>query len=160
MPATEEFVSRPRKSTAVSRARPAGPTPDLCVRRVRGMGRGVFAGRPFRKGEVIEVCPVVPLTRAEERKCRGTVLDRYFFAWDQPGYVVALVLGYGMVYNTSPDPNARFTQRWTTGDMVYRAARDIAAGEQILVDYGWAAGEFDIPAPARARRRVSRPSSS
>ena len=102
-----------RKPTALSRVprapRPARPA--LIVRKVRGMGRGVFAGRRYRKGEVIEVCPVVPLTRREEQKCRGGVLDRYFFAWNEPGFTVAVVLGLGMVYNTSPDPNARFTQR-------------------------------------------------
>src|SRR3954468_18681958 len=101
-------VSRRSLAKGVRQDRPA-----LYVRRVRGMGRGVFAGRRFKRGEVIEVCPVVPLTRREERQCRGTVLDRYFFAWNEPGYVVAMVLGLGCVYNTSPDPNARFRQRWS-----------------------------------------------
>jgi SET domain-containing protein len=36
--------------------------------------------------------------------------------------------------------------------MVYRAARDIEPGEQILVNYEWAPGEFDIP-PPRPRRK-------
>jgi uncharacterized protein len=146
-----------RKPTALSRVRDASrsPEPALYVKKVRGMGRGVFAGRRYRKGEVIEVCPVVPMTRREERACRGGVLDRYFFAWDEPGYVVAIVLGYGCVYNTAPDPNASFTQRWATGDMVYRAARDIEPGEQIFVNYGWAAGEFDIPADGRRTGRKS-----
>jgi len=150
-------VAASRRSLAKA-VRSARTRPALYVRGVRGMGRGVFAGRRFHKGEVIEVCPVVPLTRGEERKCRGTVLDRYFFAWDEAGYVVAMVLGLGCVYNTSPDPNARFSQRWSTRDMVYRAARDIEPGEQIFVDYEWAPGEFDIPAarPKRTPRKSQR----
>jgi uncharacterized protein len=147
-----------RKQVTLSRGRitPRPPEPALFIRTVRGMGRGVFAGRRYRKGEVIEVCPVVPLTRRGERMSRGTILDRYFFAWNEPGYVVAIVLGYGMIYNTSPDANCRYSQRWGTRDMVYRAARDIEPGEQILVDYGWKPGEFDIPAPA-TRPRAGRP---
>ena len=149
--------SRQRRTASLSRNTPrpkrrpaaaAPPPPDgpaLYVRRVRGMGRGVFAGRRYRKGEVIEVCPVIPLTRREYRALRGGVLDRYVFLWTQPGYAVAVVLGLGSIYNTSSDPNCRYTQRWTTQDMVYRATRDIEPGEQILVDYGWAPGEFDIP---------------
>src|SRR5688572_21828950 len=35
--------------------------PDLEIRKVRGMGRGVFARRAFRRGEVIEVSPVLHL---------------------------------------------------------------------------------------------------
>jgi uncharacterized protein len=147
-------ISRTRSLTKVVHDPQAGP--DLHVRRVRGMGRGVFAGRRFRRGEVIEVCPILPLTRREERACRGTALDRYFFAWDEPGYIVAVVFGLGCVYNTSPDPNARFSQRWSTRDMVYRAARDIEMGEQILVNYGWSPGEFDIP-PPRPKRPNRKP---
>ena len=147
-----------RKQLTLSRTpatqRPSRP--PLYIRKVRGMGRGVFAGRRYRKGEVIEVCPVVPLSRREKRMSKGTILDRYFFAWDEPGYVLAIVLGYGMVYNTSPDANCRYSQRWGTREMVYRAARDIEPGEQILVDYGWKPGEFDIPANGHKRPAAKR----
>lgn len=155
---------RRRLPPAVSQSplpHPVCPTcagPALYVRRVRGMGRGVFAGRPFQKGEVIEACPVIPIPRGLARKCKGEVLDRYLFYWGERGYAAAVVLGLGSIYNTSRDPNARFDQRWTTREMVYRATRDIAAGEQIFVDYEWADGEFDIPAPRSKRGR--RPAAS
>lgn len=95
------------------------------------MGRGVFAGRPFRKGEVIEVCPVVAVPDAAA--CAG--FDNYLYWWG-PGEL-AIALGYGLLYNHSSRPNARFTRRQTRGEIVFRAARDIAAGEQILIDYQW-----------------------
>ena len=51
-------------------------TPDLYVRKVRGMGRGVFAGRPFRQGEVIEVCPVIPLPDADGHSAASLIFSR------------------------------------------------------------------------------------
>ena len=41
-------------------------------------GRGVFAGRPYRKGEVIEVCPVIRLPAASEGAAGGG-LEHYVF---------------------------------------------------------------------------------
>ena len=115
------------------------------------MGRGVFAGRRFRKGEVIEVCPVVPVGRRFERKCIGEALERYLFWWRGGKHVAAVCLGYGAVYNHSPDPNAHFAIRVATQDIVFRAARTIKKGEQIFVDYEWEAEDYDFPTGAVVR---------
>ncbi|VTS00471.1 lysine methyltransferase : [Gemmata massiliana] len=56
--------------------------PDLYVRKVRGMGRGVFAGRAYRAGEVIEVCPVVRIP-AQPEGDGGKALEHYVFEWDE-----------------------------------------------------------------------------
>jgi SET domain-containing protein len=107
--------------------------PTLVVQNVRGMGRGVFAGRPFRKGEVIEVCPVIRLST-------GTPplgLEHYVFKWGDGEDELAVALGYGSLYNHSPTANAEFAPRTGRGEIVFRAARDIAEGEQIFIDYEW-----------------------
>ena len=110
---------------------------SLVLRRVRGQGRGVFAGRAFRAGEVIEVCPVIPLTAAEADTCAVTVLDNYFFEWGPDGNAYALALGYGALYNHAADPNAAFSCRIRQLEIVFRATRPIKAGEQITIDYQW-----------------------
>lgn len=109
------------------------PPTDLVVRKIRGMGRGVFAGRMFRRGEVIEVCPVL-------RIASGTSpvgLEYYVFKWGTEDKELAVALGYGSLYNHSPKPNAAFTTRYARGEVVFRATRDIDAGEQIFIDYEW-----------------------
>jgi SET domain-containing protein len=50
---------------------------------------------------------------------------------------MAIALGSGSLYNHSDDPNAAFTTHIARGEVVYRAVRPIAAGEQIVIDYGW-----------------------
>lgn len=103
------------------------------VRTVRGKGRGVFARRPIGEGEVIERVPVVVLDAAELRNPDGWIgLASYCFLWDTGRY--ALALGYGSLYNHSYQPNARYDD---AGRMtkVFTALRDIAAGEEITVNY-------------------------
>jgi SET domain-containing protein len=110
---------------------------SMKVRKVRGMGRGVFAARPFETGEIIEVCPVIPLTPAEANDCGTTILDDYFFEWGPRRRAYALALGLGSLFNHSNDPNASFHCRVRKLQLVFRARRPIAPGEQITIDYGW-----------------------
>jgi SET domain-containing protein len=126
----------------IIRVKPTRSKPALVVRKVRGMGRGVFAGRRFRKGEVIEACPVLPVPASQARKCRGEVLDHYLFWWPRPGFPTAIALGFGSIYNHSFTPNARFTPRPARDVMLYIAVRDIEPGEQIFVNYEWPAKDY------------------
>jgi SET domain-containing protein len=142
LPSVAQYV-RPRTSK---------PKAAIYVRRVRGMGRGVFAGRRFRPGEIIEVCPVIPLPRGQTRACVGDLLDRYVFRWPRSGYPSAVVLGLGSLYNHAADPNARYTPRPEADVMVFRAARPIAPGEQIFVDYEWPARDYHFAVGESARR--------
>src|SRR3982751_6561045 len=98
------------------------------VKRVKGKGRGVFARRLIRKGEVIERVPMLVLPNEESES--GPVLSHYCFAWGKG--TVALALGYGSLYNHSYRPNARYDDAGRR-IKVFRALRDIAAGEEVTV---------------------------
>ena len=103
------------------------------VKRVRGKGRGVFARRPIRKGEVIERVPVLVMSVEEyEEGMDGTLLSRYVFAWGEGQ--IALALGYGSLYNHSYKPNARY-QDVAPRTKQFVALRDIRSGEEVTVNY-------------------------
>jgi SET domain-containing protein len=103
------------------------------VKRIEGKGRGVFARRPIRKGEVIERVPVLVLSIEEVRNGSGwTGLAGYCFEWGRG--TVALALGYGSLYNHSYQPNARYDDV-NPRTKVFSALRDIAKGEEITVNY-------------------------
>ena len=117
------------------------------VKRIRGKGRGVFARRPIRKGEVIERVPVIVLSLDEYATgLDGTVLKNYCFAWGKNQ--VALALGYGSLYNHSYRPNARYEDDGPT-TKAFIALRAIAEGEEITVNYNGKPGSrakvwFDV----------------
>jgi len=103
------------------------------VKRVKGKGRGVFARRLIRQGEMIERVPMLVLTAEEfEDRLAGTSLANYCFAWSRG--TMALALGYGSLYNHSFRPNARYDD---VGPQTkeFTAMRDIAPGEEIRVNY-------------------------
>jgi hypothetical protein len=93
-------------------------------------GRGVFALRDFREGEVVEICPTVVLA---DEDVEGVVRN-YAFSARQPGKLL-LVLGYGMLYNHSAEPNL-FHRSAGRLLIEFVALRDIAAGEELTHDYG------------------------
>lgn len=118
------------------------PPDSIEVKRVKGKGRGVFARRLIRSGEVIEQAPLLVLRLADvQRDDEWTELGTYCFNWGRG--TVALVLGYGSLYNHSYLPNARHDDV-APRTKVFSALRDIAPGEEITVNY---CGEPDDRSP-------------
>lgn len=110
-------------------------------------GTGIFAGRNFRKGEVLEKSLSVAVAST---KSSFNILDRYVFDSDIPG-MAAFMMGCAMNYNHLPEhlanieiiengPHVR-SKRSLKSDQVVRdyftvAKRDIAKGEEITSTYG------------------------
>ncbi len=107
----------------------AAHAPGIGVRRGR-RGRGVFALRRFKEGEIVETCPTVVLP---DEDAEGVVRN-YVFSARQPGTLL-LVLGYGMLYNHSAEPNL-FHRSAGRQLIEFVALRDIAAGEELTHNYG------------------------
>jgi len=113
----------------------------VCVKRVKGKGRGVFARKPIKEGAVIEVVPVVLVPFADfDGGDDNPNLAKVFYHWNRTH--VAVTLGYGSLYNHSYKPNARYRQQYMS--MAYVALRDIAVGEEITVNYN---GDPESKAP-------------
>jgi hypothetical protein len=110
----------------------SGP-PALCIRDSgTARGRGVFAGRAFRAGELVEASPVVVLDAPFD--ALPPALRRMVFAW--PGSSRhALALGYGSLYNGANPANLRFERDTVHGAIRFFAVRDIAVGEELTINY-------------------------
>lgn len=105
-------------------------------RRMRnGKGRGVFARRAFRKGELIEIAPVIPV--GADAVPAGEAPDGYLLDWDPDtkGQEHAMVLGYVMLYNHSDKPNLDLESDMNKMTVTVRAARDIRTGEELCWNY-------------------------
>lgn len=105
-----------------------------CVRIavIVGKGRGVVATRAVRCGALIESAPVVVVACDQVAALSGTVLEHYVYDWADG---VAIALGSGSIYNHSYTPNAIYTRRMLTSTLEYSALRDIAEGEEVLINY-------------------------
>jgi uncharacterized protein len=96
-------------------------------------GFGVFAKSNIKKGEIIEICPVVVLSPAESKLLDRTSLGQYYFDFGKNQY--AFCLGYGAVYNHSYKPNAMFKTNLKKTTIIFRSITEIKKGEEIFTNY-------------------------
>ncbi len=99
-------------------------------------GRGVFALRDIAKGEVIEIAPVVPVSKKNVKE-NGEAPDGYLLEWDADtkGEEYCMPLGYIMMYNHSDEANMDLESNLENYTMTAKAMRDIRQGEELTWDY-------------------------
>lgn len=99
-------------------------------------GRGMFALRDFKKGEVLETAPVIPVAK-ENVVESGEAPDGYLLDWDgnYENEEYCMPLGYIMMYNHSKEPNIMLDQDYDKYTMQAIAIRDIQKGEELCWDY-------------------------
>jgi SET domain-containing protein len=112
---------------------------------VEGKGFGVFASKDFKKGELIEKCPVLILSNKDSETIQSTLLDDYQFAWGDDEKEGAICFGYGSMYNHHPNSNAEFDMDYAHRWIVFKATRDIKKGEEVCIDYQWDAADPKTP---------------
>ena len=105
-------------------------------KKIPGKGRGVFALKKIKKGAIVEIAPVTPMSKKNVPPSEapdGLVID-----WDgsKKGKEYAIVFGYVMLYNHSDEPNIELESDLGEMTITVTALRDIKAGEELAWDYG------------------------
>ena len=98
--------------------------------RIGPHGRGVFATRRFARGATVEVCPTLELPDGD---VTGLLGDYVFRSNNEDA--VLLLLGFGMLYNHSGDPNLEYVEG-EPGTIEFVTMRKVEAGEELTIDYG------------------------
>lgn len=104
--------------------------------------RGVFATQDIKKGTLFHEAPVIPYPNEQHQYIEKTVLDDYVYEYGINHS--AIVLGYGMLFNHSYEPNATYDISFEKHTFDYYAYRDIKAGEEIFINYN---GDVDDTDP-------------
>ena len=94
-------------------------------------GRGVFATRHFEKGEDVESCPTLELPGDQ---VVGRLGD-YVFGSNEGEDEVLLLLGFGMLYNHSAEPNVEYVQE-EPRVIKFVAIQPVEPGDELTIDYG------------------------
>ena len=96
-------------------------------------GRGAFALKKVRDGDIIERCPALEVT---DQDIGGELLNYVFYGSTETARLV--VMGNGMLFNHSSTPNVAY-YREETGlgpELVLYALRNINKGEELFYSYG------------------------
>jgi hypothetical protein len=105
-------------------------------------GRGVYAGRNFSKGELIEAAVVLILTRPfSDLPPRIRRIVYNWGALTKGAKSSGLIYGYGSLYNHNNPANMRFEANGQEDIMYYFAAQDIMKDEELTVNYNASNGQ-------------------
>lgn len=105
------------------------------VKDTRKLGRGLFATRNIRKGEVVERSPVIVL-ESSLVPVKSSLLNVYMFEWQRN--TSSLALGLGSLFNHSAKrANITYNPVYQRKEIIFVATRDIKRGHQLFINYGY-----------------------
>lgn len=105
--------------------------------KMRNAGRGVFARFDIKKGEIIESCPVILVPRHDTSNLNESILVTYFFYFGKDKERLAIVLGFGSIYDHSYEPNATYKIKMREKLIEFSAIKDIKKDSEITVNYNF-----------------------
>jgi hypothetical protein len=109
--------------------------PNLFVAPTGKKGRGVFTSTDIEKNTVIEISPVIVMTREERKLLDQTLLHDYIFEWGSDPKGCCMALGYIPLYNHDYRSNCEYEMDYEKQLMTIRAVRFIQAGEEVFINY-------------------------
>src|SRR6201997_1577246 len=95
--------------------------------------RGVFATCDINKGQLLHEAPVISYPNEQHQYIEQTLLADYAFEYGINHS--AILLGYGMLFNHSYEPNATYEINFKNHTFDFFAYTDIKAGDEILINY-------------------------
>ena len=92
-------------------------------------GHGVFSSQSIKKGEFVEIAPVIVVDRMTEDEN----LAKYVLVWNGR---LGIALGWTMLYNHSNDNSCAYSSNFHDSLLGIMTLRNISEGEQLTVNYG------------------------
>lgn len=99
------------------------------------MGRGVFTSADLKKNTVIEIAPVIVMSKNDRSFIDQTLLHDYIFEWGDKREQCCMALGYVPLYNHSYASNCEYEMNFKQQTILVRTIRAIKAGEELFINY-------------------------
>ncbi|MEO6313668.1 MAG: SET domain-containing protein-lysine N-methyltransferase [Chitinophagaceae bacterium] len=118
--------------------------PYLFIAPANAMDRGVFTDVPIAPDTVIEIAPVIVMSRADRLKLDETLLHDYIFEWGDDESQCCMALGYVPMYNHSYAANCEYEMDFDDRTITIKTMRSIDAREELFINYN---GNWDDAKP-------------
>jgi len=103
--------------------------------KIPSAGRGVFATKNIKKGELIERCPIIEVSKNDSLNLKTSILVTYLFYFGKKKEKLAIALGFGSIYNHSFKSKAKFIIKPKEKIIDFIALEDIERDEEITFNY-------------------------
>jgi SET domain-containing protein len=98
-------------------------------------GRGVFAWRDIKKGEIIETSPIIEVPQHDMSNLNESILVTYFFYFGKNNERLVIALGFGSIYNHSDKPNITYKVKPKVKLIDFIALDDINKDDELTFNY-------------------------
>jgi uncharacterized protein len=99
------------------------------------MGRGVFTRDALEKNIIIEVAPVIVMSKNDRYFIDQSLLHDYIFEWGDDHAQCCMALGYVPLYNHSYRSNCEYEMNFRRQTISVITVRNIEAGEELFINY-------------------------
>jgi SET domain-containing protein len=119
--------------------------------KIPNAGRGVYAKRNIKKGEIIEECPIIEVPKHDMSNLTESILVTYFFYFGKNKERLAVMLGFGSIYNHAYKPNAIHKINPTERIIEFIALNNIKKDAEITFNYKGGNSKKNMPLWFEAR---------
>ncbi|MBC7889098.1 MAG: SET domain-containing protein-lysine N-methyltransferase [Ferruginibacter sp.] len=109
--------------------------PHLFVDHTGSMGRGVFTRERIPAGTVVELSPVIVMSRDDRIHLDKTILHDYIFEWGKNKDRCCMALGLIPIYNHSYKSNCEYFMDYEDETILVKTVRVIIKGEELTINY-------------------------
>jgi uncharacterized protein len=114
--------------------------PYLYIGKTQNTGRGVFTNEKIAAGTLIEIAPVIVMTKDDRTHLDKTLLHDYIFEWGTSKEKCCMALGYIPMYNHRYKSNCEYIMDYEDNVIFIQTVRDIKKGEELTINYN---GDWD-----------------
>jgi hypothetical protein len=107
-------------------------------------GKGVFTSVPIAANVLVEIAPVIVMSKEERKLLDQTRLHDYIFEWGDNREQCCMALGYASVYNHSFRSNCEYEMDFEKNEMYIRTVAAIEKDAELFINYN---GDFDDTTP-------------
>lgn len=116
----------------------------LYVEQTAGKGRAVFTNEKIASGTVIEIAPVIVMSKTDREFLDKTLLHDYIFEWGKLKDKCAMALGLVPIYNHSYKSNCEYFMDFEDDTIIIKTVKTIKKGEELTINYN---GDWDDEKP-------------
>lgn len=109
--------------------------PYLYIDKTSGKGKGVFSREKIAAGTVVEISPVIVMSKEDRVHLDKTLLHDYIFEWGKDSDQCCMALGIIPIYNHSYKSNCEYFMDFEEASMFIKTVKVIKPGEELTINY-------------------------
>lgn len=107
----------------------------LYLEQTKTKGRAVFTNMALEADTIVEIAPVIVMSKGDRVHLDKTLLHDYIFEWGPNKDQCCMALGLIPMYNHSYESNCEYYMDFEEALMMVKTVRPIAAGEELSINY-------------------------